>query len=147
MPNKTKGIRCQYDQKDLERAVASVKAKRLSITQAAKEFSIPKSTIADRISGRVHEGSTPGKQPVFPLEVENQISDKIKAAARQVFGITRAQLCVKVARLALVMKMKTPFRNGIPGKDWVDGLRRDTQICLCGPQHHLTLLEPECLTL
>jgi hypothetical protein len=85
MPNKTKGIRFQYDQKDLDRAVSLVKDKHLSIRQTAKEFSIPKSTIADRISDRVPEGSTPGKQPVFPLEVKNQISEKINAAARQGF--------------------------------------------------------------
>jgi hypothetical protein len=108
----------------LELAVAAVKCGRLSIRGAAKEFSVPKSTLSDRVTGRVSQDASPGKETVLPLEVEIEIAEKIKEAGRMGFGITRAQLCMKVSRIALAMKIKTPFRNGIPGKDWVDGFKK-----------------------
>ena len=127
MPKKGKGIRSRYDHKKLELAVAAVQAKRLSIREALKEYEVPKSTIGDRITGKVQPGASPGKKPVFPIELENDLATKIKEAAAMGFGITRAQLCMKVARLATVLHLKTPFRNGIPGKDWVDGFKRRHQ--------------------
>ncbi|KAJ8306327.1 hypothetical protein KUTeg_016872 [Tegillarca granosa] len=92
MPRKSKQLRLQYDPKALENAVAAVKAKVMSIRKAAKHYDVPRSTIGDRISGRVKEGTSPGKKPVYPIEVENQVAEKIKQAARMGFGITRAQL-------------------------------------------------------
>lgn len=124
MARKSKGVRCRYNRVHMEMALAAVKNGKLSIRAAAKQFSVPKSTLSDRVTGRVAEGCTPGKQTVFPLEVENDIAMKIKEAGRMGFGITRAQLCIKVGRLARAMKLKTPFRNGQPGKDWVDGFKR-----------------------
>ena len=124
MPRKGKGLRRQYEGQNLSNAIAAVKGGTMSIRQASNHFGIPKSTLGDRISGRVEEGATPGKKPVLPVEVESAIADKIKEAGKMGFGITRAQLCFKVARLVSSMKLSTPFRNGVPGKDWVDGFRR-----------------------
>lgn len=124
MARKSKGIRCKYDKTNLEKALAAVKTNQMSIRAAAKEFSVPKSTLSDRLTGKVAENASPGKQTVFPLEVENDIAQKIKEAGKMGFGITRAHLCMKVSRLAMAMKLKTPFRNGIPGKDWVDGFKK-----------------------
>ena len=64
----------------------------MSIRKAAKFLGIPKSTLSDRITGRVDEGATPGKITVFPSEVENKLSESLKAAAQQGFGISRGQL-------------------------------------------------------
>ena len=101
----------------MSNAIAAVKDRTMSIRQASNQFGIPKSTLGDRISGRLEEGATPGKKPVLPVEVESAIANKIKEAGKMRFGITRAQLCFKVARLVSSMKLSTPFRNGVPGKD------------------------------
>lgn len=124
MPRKGKGKRVKYNPVDLDKAVTAVKNKILSIRKAAKYYGVPKSTISDRITGRVQDGALPGKKPVFPIEIETQIATKIKDAARMGFGITRAHLCFKMGRLATQMKLKTPFRNGVPGRDWFDGFRK-----------------------
>ncbi|KAJ8300593.1 LOW QUALITY PROTEIN: hypothetical protein KUTeg_022112 [Tegillarca granosa] len=107
MPRKSKQMQLQYDPKALENAVAAVKVNVMSIRKAAKHYDVPRSTIGDRISGRVKEGTSPGKKPVYPIEVENQVAEKIKQAARMGFGITRAQLI-----LAEVGQRNVPGRVG-----------------------------------
>ena len=86
MPKKSKAVRSQYSVKDLETAVDMVKCGKMSIRKAAKNFHIPKSTIGDRISGRVPEGAKVGKSTVFPMEVENKLAGKVKEAAAKGFG-------------------------------------------------------------
>lgn len=39
-------------------------------------FKVLKSTINYYVFGTVGEGRRPGKQPVFPLKVENEIAEK-----------------------------------------------------------------------
>lgn len=111
MPHRGKGIRCQYDSGALQAAVDAVKSGKMSVRKAAKMFKVPKSTINDHVSGTIGEGRRPGRQPVFPLEVENEIAEKLKEAGKMGFGITRAQLAFKVGRLATIMRVKTPFLN------------------------------------
>ena len=77
MPKKSKVFRCQYDPKLLDKAVTAVKSGVMSIRKASKHFGVPKSTIADGVSGRIIEGSLTVKKPVFPLKVENQVAAKI----------------------------------------------------------------------
>ena len=43
-------------------------------------------------------------------------------------------LAVKVGRIARRLKLKTPFRNGVPGKDWVSGfLKRHPDLAIRSP--------------
>ena len=121
MPKKSKAVRSQYSVKDLETAVDMVKCGKMSIRKAAKNFHIPKSTIGDRISGRVPEGAKVGKSTVFLMEVENKLAGKVKEAAAKGFGLSRMQLAAKAAQLAKSLHLRTPFTNGIPGKDWISG--------------------------
>ena len=110
MPRKGKGIRSQYDHKNLEMALNAIKARTMSVRKAAKFYGVPKSTLSDRLTGRVQEGATPGKNTVFPLEVENELGKKLKDAAKQGFGISRGQLALKAARLASNMGLRTPSK-------------------------------------
>lgn len=123
MSYRGKGIRCQYDPGALQAAVDAVKSGKMSVRKAAKMFKVPKSAINDHVSRTIGEGRRPGKQPVFPLEVENEIAEKVKEAGKMGFGITRAQLAFKVGRLATIMRVKSPFKNGFPGKDWMAGFQ------------------------
>lgn len=65
MARKSKGIRCKYDKTNLEKALAAVKTNQMSIRAAAKEFSVPKCTLSDRLTGKVAENASPGKQTFF----------------------------------------------------------------------------------
>lgn len=130
MPKTGKGVRAGYDPKAVDNAVAEVNACKMSIRQASIHFGILKSTIGDRISGRVHEGTT----PVFPAEVERKFADKLKDAAKMGFGLTRPQIRLRASRLAMSMKLKTPFRKGISGNYWLKGfMNRHPDILLRSP--------------
>lgn len=68
------------------------------------------------------------KQTVFPGK--KKLPDKILEATTMGFGTDRKQVWVKVALLAKQLKIKIPFKNGIPGKDWVHGFIKHHTISL-----------------
>ena len=100
----------------------------MSVRQAAGQYNVPKSTLHDRSSGKVQPGAVYGKQPVLSYDVEESMATSVKEAASQGFGITRQQLMLKAGQIARRLKLTTPFRDGVPGDDWLqDGfLRRNT---------------------
>lgn len=131
MPHKGKNIRSQYDKNNLKQAVGAVQSGTMSVREAAQQFGIPRSTIYDRVSGRVSMDTSPGKQTVFPKEVENKLATNIKEAASMGIGLSKQQIIAKAARLAQSINLRTPFRNGVPGKDWAEGfLKRHPDISL-----------------
>jgi uncharacterized membrane protein len=44
----------QYTEEDLRQAVSAVKQKRMNISQAAKEYGVPRTTVMDHLRGRVN---------------------------------------------------------------------------------------------
>ncbi|KAH3860522.1 hypothetical protein DPMN_023423 [Dreissena polymorpha] len=54
----------------------------------------------------------------------------MKEAAEMGFGIDRQQLKAKAARLGISMRLKTPFINGIPVDDWVNGFLKRHKLSL-----------------
>lgn len=78
--------------------------------------------------------TSPGKQTVLPPEVENKLASNIKEAANMGLGMSRQQVVAKAAQIAKVMNIKTPFKNGVPGKDWVQGFfKRHADLSLRSP--------------
>ena len=88
----------QYDEKNLNNAVAAVRRGELSQRRAAQQFGVPKSTIADRISGRVQEGAKPGKPTILPEKVEKSIAKEIIKCADEGFGLTPKQVRIKTGK-------------------------------------------------
>lgn len=95
----------------------------MSVRKAEQEFKVPKATIHDHVSGKVEAGARPGKPPAIPTEIEEQVVKSAMAAADMGFGISRAMLKAKTGQLVNRLKLKTPFKNGIPGNMWWRGLK------------------------
>ena len=57
-----------------------------SINQAATVHGVPKSTLNDRLSGRVQHGSKPGPEPYFSKEEEVRYPHSCKNAQLWVMG-------------------------------------------------------------
>ena len=60
-----------------------------SINQAATVHGVPKSTLKDRVSGRVQHGSKPGPEPYFSKEEEAEISTFLQKCSVMGYGKTR----------------------------------------------------------
>ena len=125
----------RYSEEDLKEALNAVRSGTMSQRQAAKHFNVGQATISDHIRGRVSEGSKPGRKPVLPIEVENKIVEKTLSAAQCGFGFSRQLLAAKVCNVTKKLKIKTPFRNGIPGYDWWKGFKdRHPEVSLRTPE-------------
>ena len=60
-----------------------------SISQAARVFGVPKTTLYDRVSGRVQHGTNPGPQSYLNSKEEKELSSYLKHCARVGYGKTR----------------------------------------------------------
>lgn len=50
--------------------------------------------------------------------IQTYVKQNFQDAATQGFSMCRMQLAAKASRQ---MNLRTPFKNGIPGKDWIYG--------------------------
>lgn len=123
MPHTGKGVYGQYDHSRMSDALAAVQGG-LSIRKVAKQFQIPRSTLSDRVTGKRPETLQFGRKPVIPLDVEKQMAEKAMNLASQGFGIGRKQLIARASTLCKQLEIQTPFKNGIPGKDWWCAFKR-----------------------
>lgn len=55
MPRKSKNKYQQYRSKNLKAAVEAVRTKQMSVRVASKTYSIPRSTISERITNRIND--------------------------------------------------------------------------------------------
>lgn len=122
MTRVSKGINSSYSTEKMLLAVDAVKSG-LSIRKAAEKYGVPRSSLGDRISGRIAPDARPGKMPVIPAEVESAMVEKAMSLADQGFGVSKKQLTARAGQLCRTMGLKNRFTNGIPGKAWWSGLQ------------------------
>ena len=65
-----------------------------------------------------------GRPPTLPSSVEDNLVTATKRAADMGFGLSRKQLLTKTGKIVKQLKLKTSFKNGVPGKDWFLNLRK-----------------------
>ena len=70
------------------------------INQAAREHGVPKTTLRDRLSGRVVHGSNPGPNPQLTSSEELELSSFIKESAKVGYGKTRKDIMIITKRVA-----------------------------------------------
>lgn len=107
----------------MEKAVNAVR-EGSSLGKASKAFKVPKPTLSDHIAQRVLPGAPIGRPPALSAKLEEELVAKVENAAAMGFGVSRRQLLIKTGRLVNKLKISTPFKGGVPGKDWFDGLRK-----------------------
>ena len=71
-----------------------------SISQAARDHGVPKTTLYDRVSGRVVHGSKPGPQPYLSCQEESELGSYLKHCARVGYGKTRRDVLTIVQNAA-----------------------------------------------
>ncbi|KAL8578093.1 hypothetical protein ACOMHN_055413 [Nucella lapillus] len=96
----------------------------MSLGAASKKFGVPKTTIADRVSGKRGMTAKRGRKQDIPEDIEREVVIRALEASKRGFPLTKRWFLVQVARLVRKLNMKTRFKNGIPGQDYWLGLRR-----------------------
>ena len=76
-----------------------------------------------------------GRSPVLPPKIEQKLVNAAKEAADIGLGVSRKQFFVKTGKVVKRLNLKTPFKKGIPGKDWFKGVKkRHPEIVIKKPQ-------------
>ena len=77
-----------WDEDSMQAALKAVKEGE-SISKAARDHGIPKTTLFDRTSGRVAHGTKPGPRPYLNSEEEKELATYLKHCAKVGYGRTR----------------------------------------------------------
>ena len=96
----------QWNDGRMERAIDAVRNQGLTVRRAAEEYSIPKSTLHDRLSGRVQAGACSGPPKYLTDEEENELEEFLVGCA----SVGYARSCQQVIQLM----QEVVIRKGLP---------------------------------
>lgn len=82
----------KWTEEAMERALIEVKSGRCTVRQAAKEFGVPKSSLGDRVSGRVAPGSRSGPAQLITSTDEELLVEFSLYMSKHGFPLTKQQL-------------------------------------------------------
>ena len=58
-------------------AISMGRSGKLTLRAASKHYEVPRSTISDRITGKLSPGSVPGRAPAVPVHIERLVIEKL----------------------------------------------------------------------
>lgn len=118
----------KYSQEDLSRAIDAVN-NGISCASAAKQFRVPRITLAYKVSGKFPLHCKSGVSTILTEAEENLLVQWILNVAKTGFPVTKDQLLNSVAMLVKKLKRPNNFTNGRPGRHWFEGfLQRHSEI-------------------
>ena len=83
----------------MDKAVTAVVNEGLSIRRAALQYGVPKSSLGDRISGRVKPGAVSGPQKYLSTEEENELVRHLSRCASIGYAKSRKEVLTLVQRI------------------------------------------------
>ena len=63
-------------------AIEAVKDRKMGVNCAAREYGVPRTSLKDRLSGRVEHGRKPGPLPYLTSQEEDELASFLKKAAK-----------------------------------------------------------------
>lgn len=107
-----------------------------SIRQASKEYGVPRTTLIDRVHGRVKLGPRRmGPATVLTYEEERKLEEWLTHLAKTGFPQKKMDLINTVHKIVLAENRETPFKDGRPGDKWYAAfLRRHPNLALREPE-------------
>ena len=118
-----------YTGADVENALAEIK-KGMSIRNASKMFQIPRTTLLYKHTGKSPISAKKGPALVLTEKEETQLELWFIDVSEKGFAVTKQQLLDSVQILVnKIVKRKTPFSDGRPGRHWYEKyLRRHPKL-------------------
>jgi hypothetical protein len=119
----------------LKAAIHEVRIGHMTAYKAAREFSIPYSTIYTHLKGlRGIKKEQRGRCTALPLADEQKLANSLKLLEKWGFGLSRKEILQLVGNYVLSNKVQTPFKNGIPGEDWFLSFKKRYNLSIKVPQ-------------
>lgn len=124
-----------YTKNDLNLAIDDVKCLRRNAYGASKFYNIPLNTLLDHVKGRRGAKSKSyGRATALSFEIENEIALGLRSMEKYGFGLSRKEVMSLVGDYVNGNKLKTPFKNGQPNKDWLISFMRRHNLSVKKPQ-------------
>lgn len=126
----------RYTLEDVKRAVEEVSNKRMTFRQASEEYAVPTAVIFHRIKGRkVSLDKMGGVTKALSDRVEGHLVNCLKTRAKMGHPCHKEELKVLVGEYVTRLKIKTPFKNNIPGDCWYQNfMKRHPSLSLKEPE-------------
>ena len=118
LPNRPDKYKCWVDGR-MEKAMAAVKDQGFSVRRAAEEYAIPKSTLHDRVSGRVLAGVCSGPPKYLTDEVEAELERYLTHCSSVGFARSRQQVIQLVQEVVTLKGLAVTVTHG-----WWESFRR-----------------------
>ena len=117
-----------WTEDNMARAITAV-LDGVSIRSASELYNVPKSTLGDRISGRVLPGSKSGPQPYLSEQEENELATFLCRSAAIGYGRTRSEVISIVERILLSRGIDKRVSSGW----WESFITRNPQLVMRTP--------------
>lgn len=111
-----------YTEEALSIAVQEAKQESLTIRAAASKYSVPVSTLYDRVSGRITAGSKWGKPTLLPLAKEKELINHALKRADLGIGFSKETFLRFAGQFAA--SEGVIFKNGVASEKWWRGLKK-----------------------
>jgi hypothetical protein len=118
MTRNYKAKKRSYTREALENAIASVRTNERTVSQASDYFGVPRSTINNHVRNKV-SGFQRGRKPALTAVAERALVDMIIQINDWAFGLDMNMVRIVVANYVKSKNLSTPFKNGVPGVDWI----------------------------
>ena len=109
----------QWTELQMKGAVDAVVTSNLSVRRAAMQYNVPKSTLGDRVSGRVQPGSVSGPAKYLTLSEEDELSRFLSRCCQIGYARSKLEVLALVQRILDSKGMKVTISHG-----WWDSFRK-----------------------
>jgi len=111
--------RFKYDKSNMLKAIEAVKSGIINPFKASQQFNVPRSTLRKIIDVKTSIDVRMGPPPTLNLNYEGLLVYYIIAVAKRGFPIVKYDLVTSVSRLVKDLDIPNNFKNGRPGKKWM----------------------------
>lgn len=101
-----------WSELSMQSAIKAVELGEISVRQAAEMYSVPRSTLHDRLTGKVQYGARPGPNPYLTREEEEELASFLIRIAKIGYPHTKKQVLAFVQRILESKGIHTYVTNG-----------------------------------